>query len=61
MYKNKTNSNKYTVSITNWRENTRVDDKKYLEWSGNIKLKISAQKLVDKYGNQNLSEIAIDD
>ena len=57
----KTNSNKYTVSITNWRENTRVDDKKYLEWSGNIKLKISAQKLVDKYGNQNLSEIAIDD
>ena len=55
------NSNKYLVTIENWKENEIVNSKEYLECSGNIKIKVLAHKLTDKYGNQNLSEIAVED
>ena len=42
-------------------ENEIVNSKEYLECSGNIKIKVLAHKLTDKYGNQNLSEIAVED
>ena len=57
----------HTITITNFEEAKRQSGKSYIEWSGNITLKIggredttetySKQVLIDDYGNQNMSKI----
>ena len=53
--------NKYTVILSNFEENIRQTGKSYLEWSGNVSIRIDQKVISDEYGNQNIERIEKED
>ena len=52
---------KYTLTLTNFRETTRQDGKKYKEWSGTVKIDIAKDKILDMAGNKNEAVLKMSD
>ena len=44
---------KYHLKISNFEKDTKKTGKEYLEWSGNVELKIDKNTLIDKSNNKN--------
>ena len=43
----------YTLKIFNFKQNTRQEGKKYLEWSGNVEISIDEKTVIDNADNGN--------
>ena len=43
------------IILNNFRQDTVIGDKTYLEWAGNIALQLAQGTLVDSYGNPSLA------